>query len=238
VRQVLGRGTPARSLLEPLGLVAVVDLTLAPVALGVAFAVIAQPLAMLCVLPLAGLLHVLGAERQRHIDQSIELGRAMQDVARAARSDPLTGVGNRLSWQEAVEHAGLDYERDGVGASFVLVDLNELKETNDTFGHDAGDRLIQALALALRAAIPTDVDLARIGGDEFAVLAPGRDDRSCRAIVAGIRRELDGLVVNGIPVRASVGAASCPPCMTFDEALRLADERLYAEKLATTRRDP
>lgn len=237
-RQVIGRGTGAQSLIVPLGLVAVVDLTLAPVAFGVAFAAAAEPLAILCVLPLAALLHVLGAERQRRIDHSIELGRAMEDVARAARSDPLTGVGNRLSWQEAVEAAGLRFEREGIGASFVLVDLNELKETNDTHGHDAGDRLIQALAVALRTAIPTDAELARIGGDEFAVLAAGRDDRACAAIVSGIRRELDGLVVAGIPVRASVGAASCPACMTFDEALRLADERLYAEKIATTRRDP
>jgi diguanylate cyclase (GGDEF)-like protein len=237
-RQMVGRGTRAGVLIEPLTLVAVVDLTLAPVALGVAFAAAAEPLAMLCVLPLAALLHVLGAERQRRIDHSIELGRAMEDVSRAARSDPLTGVGNRLSWQEAVDTAGLRFESDGIGASFVLIDLNELKETNDTYGHDAGDRLIQALALALRTAIPSDAELARIGGDEFAVLAAGRDDRACDAIVAGIRRELEGLVVGGVPVRASVGAASCPPCMTFDEALRLADERLYAEKIATTRRDP
>jgi toxin CptA len=181
---------------------------------------------------------VLGSERSRRIDDGIELGRAIEDAARVARSDPLTGVGNRLAWQEAVDAGAQRYELDATGAAFVLVDLNELKETNDTFGHDAGDRLLQALAVALKAAIPPDADLARIGGDEFAVLAPGRDERYCRAIVAAMRRELDALLVGGVPVRASIGAASCPPCSTFDEALRLADARLYAEKMATTAPDP
>jgi diguanylate cyclase (GGDEF)-like protein len=238
VRQVIGRGIPALSLVEPLALVAAVDLSLAPVALVVAFAALTEPLAMVCVLPLAGLFHVLGKERQRRIDDNIELGRAVQDAARVARSDPLTGVGNRLAWQEAVTAAAERYERDATGASFLLVDLNSLKETNDTFGHDMGDRLIQALAVALRAAIPLDAKLARIGGDEFAVLASGRDERYCGAIVAAVRDALSKLAVGGVPVRASLGAASCPPCSTFDEALRLADERLYAEKTATTVPDP
>jgi diguanylate cyclase (GGDEF)-like protein len=238
VRHGLGRGVPVSSLAPPLATVAATDLALAPVALALAFVAVDQPLALLCVLPLAGLLFVLGAERRRRIDDTIELGRAIEDAARVARSDPLTGVGNRLAWQEAVAVAAERYELDATGASFVLVDLNGLKETNDTLGHDTGDRLIQALALAVRTAIPLDAKLARIGGDEFAVLAPGRDERYCAAIVMAIRGELARRDVGGVPLRASLGAASCPPCSTFDEALRLADERLYAEKTATTELDP
>jgi diguanylate cyclase (GGDEF)-like protein len=238
VRHGLGRSVPVSSLVPPVATVAAVDLALAPVALAVAFAAADEPLALLCIVPLAALLQALGAERRRRIDDNIELGRAVENAARAARSDPLTGVGNRLAWQEAVAVAAERYELDGTGASFVLVDLNGLKETNDTFGHDTGDRLIQALAVALHAAIPMDAKLARIGGDEFAVLAEGRDERYCAAIVAAIRNELAGLTVGGVPVRASLGAAACPPSATFDEALRLADERLYAEKTATPELDP
>ena len=238
VRHRVGRGVPLATLIPPLGWVALVDATLAPVALLVAFVAADKPAATLGVLPLVGLLHVLGEDRRRRVDESIRLGRAMEDASREARSDPLTGVGNRLAWQEAVDSAAERYEREGTGASFVLVDLNGLKETNDTHGHDVGDRLIQALALALRAAIPVSAKLARIGGDEFAVLAMGADERTGVAIAAGIRRELRGLVVGRVAVQASIGVASCPPAATFDDALRLADERLYEEKSARTERDP
>ena len=141
-----------RTLLAPLSWVALVDWALAPVALVVAAVAVTEPLAVLCVLPLAGLLHMLGAERRRRIDESLVLGRAVEDAAREARSDPLTGVGNRLAWQEAIDRCERRLVEDGVGSTVVLVDLNRLKETNDTYGHDVGDRMIQALAVELRDA--------------------------------------------------------------------------------------
>ena len=230
VRHRIGRELPAVALVAPLGLVALVDAALAPVALVIAFAASAESAAMLCALPLAGLLHLLGTERKRKIDENIRLGRAVRDASRAARSDPLTGVGNRLAWQEALASAATSFERGSTGASVVLVDLNGLKETNDTFGHDAGDRLIQALAFALQTAIPSEAVLARIGGDEFAVLVSGADETRCRAIVRRIHREFGGLSVGRARVGASIGAASCPPCTSLDHALSVADQRLYAGK--------
>jgi diguanylate cyclase (GGDEF)-like protein len=227
LRHRLGRRVPLSRLLPPLGWVATVDAALAPVALLVAFVAVEQPAAALAVLPLAGLLHLLGIDRQRRIDESLVLGRAVLDASRAARSDPLTGTGNRLAWQEAIEAA----ERDDAGhISVILVDLDRLKETNDRYGHDAGDRLIQTLARALQAVVPEATTLARIGGDEFAILALELDDSARAGIVARIRDELDHLVVSGVPVAASIGAASCPPCASLADALRLADERLYADK--------
>ena len=184
---------------------------------------------------------MLGAERRRRLDDRIVLGRAVDDERRVARSDPLTGVGNRLAWQEAVRQAQAELERDGAGAMLLLVDLYRLKETNDTHGHDAGDRLIQALAGTLRDEIPAHGVLARIGGDEFAVLVPGAGDDEGAAIAAGIRRSVAAADVNGIPLLASLGVASCPPCTSFEQAIRLADKRLYQDKAATsstTARDP
>lgn len=230
IRHRLGRGTPLSRLLPPLSWVAIVDVTLAPVALLVAWAAVDEPAAIACILPLAGLLHFLGTERRRRIDESLALGRAVEDASRRARSDPLTGVGNRLAWQEAVADAEARRLAEGAEASVFLVDLDRLKETNDTHGHDTGDRLIQALASALQAAVRDADALARIGGDEFAVLVSGADSERCEQIAERIREQLAGLDVAGVPLMASLGAASCPPCPSLAAALRLADERLYADK--------
>jgi diguanylate cyclase (GGDEF)-like protein len=232
VRHGLGRGVPVTQLLPPLGWVVLVDSALAPVAFLVAFVVTDEPLAILCVVPLAGLLQMLGAERRRRIDESLMLGQAVQDATREARSDPLTRVGNRLAWQEAVERGELRLTELGVGSSVVLVDLNRLKETNDTHGHDIGDRLIQAVAAALSQVVPDAEQLARIGGDEFAILAAGAGERGCEDLVLRVRSGLADLAVGDVPVLASLGAAACPPCSSLEEAIRLADERLYAEKTA------
>lgn len=232
IRHRIGRDIPARRLVPSLAWVTLVDSALAPVALLVAFVAASESLAFLCVLPLAGLLHMLGAERRRRIDESLVLGQAVEDAAREARSDPLTGVGNRLAWQEAVERCERRLAEDGVGSTVVLVDLNRLKETNDTHGHDVGDRLIQALALELASAAPEADVLARIGGDEFALLVAGAGQRGCAELVLRLRSELAGLAVGEVPVLASIGAAACPPCSSLDAAIRLADKGLYAEKSA------
>jgi diguanylate cyclase (GGDEF)-like protein len=238
IRHVVGRGVTPSALVRPFAWVALVDATLAPAALLAAFALVDRPAAIVCVLPLVGLLRLLGDERRRRLDDVIVLGRAMDDERRVARADPLTGVGNRLAWQETLREAQGRLERDGVGATLLLVDLNRLKETNDTYGHDAGDRLIQALARTLRGAIPTHATIARIGGDEFAVLVPGAHEGDGAALASGVRVSAAATDVNGIPLVASLGVATCPPCTSLEEAVRLADERLYQDKAARTPRDP
>ena len=147
-RHRLGRGVPVRELAGPLALVMLVDLTLAPVGLLAAFAASEEPVTVLCILPLVGLLHVLAAERRERIAASVALGRAAEDASRAAREDPLTGIGNRLAWEEALERAS-SLVASGTPATVIMVDVDRLKDTNDSYGHDAGDRLIQGVAEAL-----------------------------------------------------------------------------------------
>ena len=232
LRHRVGRGTPLRELVPPLAWVALVDLALAPVALLVARVATDEALVVVCVLPLVGLLHMLGTERRRRIEESLLLGIAVEDASREARSDPLTGVGNRLAWQEAVELAERRHAGSGIGSSVVVVDLDRLKETNDRYGHDVGDRLIQALATVLAAAVPDADVLTRVGGDEFAILSAGGGQLACAELLFRVRSGLAGVAVGEVAVSASIGAAACPPCSSVADAIRLADERLYAEKPA------
>lgn len=108
-----------------------------------------------------------------------------------------------------------------------MIDLDGLKETNDTLGHAAGDALIQKAAAAIRAGVRSDDPVARIGGDEFAVLL-----RDCTTGAAaergdGIRRSLAAA-----GVLASVGVAAAEPGDGLVAALRAADAAMYAEKSA------
>ena len=232
VRHRVGRGVPVRELAGPLALVMLVDLTLAPVGLLAAFAASEEPVAVLCILPLVGLLHVLAAERRERIAASVALGRVAEDASRAAREDPLTGIGNRLAWEEALERAS-SRVTSGTAATVIMVDVDRLKETNDSYGHDAGDRLIQGVAGALGRALRDADDLARIGGDEFAALTLGADESSGETLVSRIREEIAALdVPGGMSPLASIGVASCPPSATLEDAVKLADERLYQEKTA------
>ena len=94
-------------------------------------------------------------------------------------------------------------------------------------------RHIQGVAAALARAYRESDDLARIGGDDFAALTLGLDHATREGLVSRIRAEIAAVdVAGGIPVSASIGIASCPPCATLDDAVKLADERLYQEKTA------
>ena len=141
-------------------------------------------------------------------------------------------IGNRLAWEEALERASAQVA-GGTAATVITIDVDRLKDTNDTYGHDAGDRLIRGVAAALQRSVRDDDDLARIGGDEFAALTLGPDEGSRETLLSRIRAEIAAVdVAGGIPVSASIGVASCPPCVTLEDAVKLADERLYQEKTA------
>jgi diguanylate cyclase (GGDEF)-like protein len=225
VRHAVGRGVPVRRLVAPMAWVLVVDCALAPLALAAVLATAAAATAVLVVLPLAGLLYLFERDRRSRIDEALALDEAVEDASRAARLDPLTGVGNRLAWDEALARtAAAD-----AAATIVLVDLNDLKEVNDTYGHDAGDRLIQSLASTLRASLP-EAELARIGGDEFAAVVTGERARPDEVLAHVRDGLLDLRTIGRRAVSASFGVASSPPHASLAEAVRAADERLYLAK--------
>lgn len=108
------------------------------------------------------------------------------DLERAsgeARRDVLTGVANRLAWDEALDH---ELGRAGRPTSIVQLDCRALKRVNDTQGHHAGDRLLQRAAEIITSAVRTDDLVARIGGDEFAILLRDADEAAASLIVERI----------------------------------------------------
>jgi diguanylate cyclase (GGDEF)-like protein/PAS domain S-box-containing protein len=161
-----------------------------------------------------------------------ERKRAEASIAHMALHDGLTGLPNRQQFTarlaEALEGRGLDR------MAVLFFDLDHFKEVNDTLGHPAGDTLLQALAARLsRLAGPGEV-LARFGGDEFALLAPGAGEAAAAALARRILKAMTAPVTlegREITVRASVGIALSPRDGTDPTRLmKCADMALYRAK--------
>jgi diguanylate cyclase (GGDEF)-like protein len=156
-----------------------------------------------------------------------DLEAQLDRVGRDARVDPLTKLPNRRAWEEAVNSRSSVAGPTGV----IVLDLDRLKAANDERGHHFGDEFLQIVAKTVRSALRDADFIARIGGDEFAVLLPGADAALCHAVATRIGDALaqhPGL--GGFPLKASIGDAAAPPAESIAHAQRLADERMYRTK--------
>lgn len=157
--------------------------------------------------------------------------RDLQALTRLATTDSLTGVANRAHFTTVIERTG-EQRRSADGLrGLVFVDVDGLKDTNDRFGHDAGDRLLTSVASRVAgAARPGDL-VARLGGDEFAVLCDGLVDAGEGAEIAGRIRAAILLPYEGPgPCSASVGVAVAAGGGPAGDLLRAADRAMYREK--------
>jgi diguanylate cyclase (GGDEF)-like protein len=144
--------------------------------------------------------------------------------------DILTGAYNRLFLDG--ELVRLDHSRD-FPITIILADMDDLKETNDGRGHDAGDDLIRNACAYLRSTIREGDILARIGGDEFAVVLPRTDEETAAEILKRMRLRMKEINTSqpDMPVRLSLGAATTERG-SLETTMREADKRMYADKAA------
>ena len=154
--------------------------------------------------------------------------RALAGSRHDALTDALTGLRNRRSLTEDLEDA-LTGATDQRPTVLVLLDLDGFKQYNDTFGHPAGDALLARLAASLKRAVAAAGEAYRLGGDEFCVLftAASRDAGHLAAEVAAAMCQSG----RGFSITASHGVAVLPARRSSsDQALQLADQRLYESK--------
>jgi diguanylate cyclase (GGDEF)-like protein/PAS domain S-box-containing protein len=152
-----------------------------------------------------------------------------------ARHDPLTGLPNRAHLAERLEQAVASVSRRGDMAAVLCLDLDRFKEVNDTLGHAAGDGLLKECALRLASCIRETDTLARIGGDEFAIVQVGLDQPGgaqalCRRILTLLRSPflLEG---QEVVVAASLGVALIPVDGSIpNKLLQHADIALFRAK--------
>lgn len=145
-----------------------------------------------------------------------------------AQTDPLTGALNRNGLEQGIREALSD--RQGP-LSLILLDIDHFKRINDMRGHNAGDRVLSALAQRVQERIRDSDRLARWGGEEFVLLCRGSDLRQA----AGLAEKLRGLIEAepfecDLTVTASFGVATLQPDQTLEQLFNAADEALYRAK--------
>ena len=151
-----------------------------------------------------------------------------------ARTDGLTGVRNRRAFDELLAREVARCARQVTPLSLLMIDLDHFKQLNDKAGHPAGDATLQRVATLLQARARQTDTVARLGGEEFALLLPGCPPAEAAAFAEGVRVFVRG-ESGGWPhsVTVSIGVASFPSDATRpDELLALADGALYAAKAA------
>jgi two-component system, cell cycle response regulator len=154
----------------------------------------------------------------------------LYEVQRLAETDALTGIANRRSFEEALDHDISRSIRSHEELTLVLVDLDHFKVLNDRYGHQAGDEVLRKVGAVLRAACRESDTPARYGGEEFAVLLPSCG--TAQALDAAERiRDLIAGIDSPMPVTASAGVATYPAhARNATEMVEAADEALYESK--------
>jgi diguanylate cyclase (GGDEF)-like protein/PAS domain S-box-containing protein len=148
-----------------------------------------------------------------------------------ATTDPLTGVQNSRAFRTALQTQVAEHTRTGAPLSLALIDVDHFKLVNDRFGHAVGDEVLVEVVARLTAATAGVGRLARVGGEEFAVLLPGVGHAAARGHLAAA---LQALRCTPLPtagtVTASAGVAELQAGMSDDALYRRADELLYEAK--------
>ncbi len=167
-----------------------------------------------------------------------ELKRYQEQVESMAFRDGLTGLPNRMLLLDRIHQALPLSERTNRELAVCFIDLDGFKDINDRFGHDAGDRLLQAVAVRMQACLRGNDTVARLGGDEFVlVLAQLHSREECQAILDRVlefvREPVAVTADQSAAVSASIGVALCPEDGTEPELLLArADAAMYAAKRA------
>jgi diguanylate cyclase (GGDEF)-like protein len=163
-----------------------------------------------------------------------EMARTNERVAYLAYHDPLTDLPNRSLLQDRLHQAILTARREHKTLALLALDLDGFKEINDGLGHHAGDRVLQQIAARLSRTLRQSDTIARIGGDEFAVLLPSTDLDGAILAARKILHELElPLVVDDQPLMApcSIGIAAFPAhAAASHELMQKADFAMYLAK--------
>lgn len=158
-----------------------------------------------------------------------------RNLWRAAHLDALTGLANRGWFQQRLVAEIEGAQQGDAPLALLLIDLDAFKEVNDTFGHQAGDRVLRAAAERMKARVGPEAFCARLGGDEFAIIVPDFvSETSLRRLAEALVADLSRPILHNddrIHVSGTIGIARLPnDAATPDALLKCADMALYRVK--------
>jgi diguanylate cyclase (GGDEF)-like protein len=160
---------------------------------------------------------------------------AHDELRQSISCDHLTGLANRRAFFEAANHELQRWQRMPRPLSLVLIDADHFKAINDRHGHAAGDVVLRHLAVAMGATFRGMDVIARVGGEEFAVVLPGTDGDGARAVAARLCKlvEAQTVEVDGASIRYTVSAGTAAMetgVDTIEDLMKRADQAMYVAK--------
>ena len=151
-----------------------------------------------------------------------------------ARLDPLTELPNRRALTERLQQEFSRVQRHQGALSFIMADIDHFKQVNDTYGHSAGDRLLQEVAKAISAESRTYDLPSRFGGEEFAIVVPDADVTQAAPLADRYRQAIERISLNvgsaTVRITASFGVADATGLSCEQELIQAADKALYRAK--------
>ncbi len=183
----------------------------------------------------ANLLHLINtiAEHSALVIASLRLRESLREQS---IRDPLTGLYNRRYMNEIFELEKKRAARNGEKIGVIMIDVDNFKTINDTYGHEAGDKVLQQLGTLIKNEVREGDIPCRYGGEEFTVILPNANKETSKKRAEELRKLIEkNLMVkrNGkqLNITVSIGVASYPPKMKeFEQLIELADEALYRAK--------
>ena len=160
------------------------------------------------------------------------MSRLIEGLTHAARRDPLTDLLNRRGFEEVFDVELERARRTEAPLSLIVGDLDRFKQVNDGFGHSTGDEVLRRMASIIGSAKRGFDSAARVGGEEFALLAPDSDEHGAYMLAERIRGDVERSFATGVgPLTVSFGIATFPlHGQSAEGLLRAADQALYAAK--------
>ena len=166
-----------------------------------------------------------------------KLQQELENARSEALIDPLTSIFNRRGFELQIKKLAVNTDLQDKRFAFMMLDIDFFKKVNDTYGHLFGDKVIRAIAEVLKAKVKGQDSVARLGGEEFAVLLPDTSLQGAYAVAEHIRQGIEkGKIrrldkqesVEGITI--SIGIADCDVHGDWTDAMNRADEALYISK--------
>jgi diguanylate cyclase (GGDEF)-like protein len=166
---------------------------------------------------------------------SADITEARERIENLAQTDSLTGLFNLRMFNEVWQRVHADSERDRGMYALLLIDMDKLKDINDSFGHEAGNSAITLVSQCLQRSIRATDTAARFGGDEFAVLLPGASPEVAEAVIKRVRNNVYKTTLDlrsrMIRCSVSIGVVNYPgDGRDMRELLSIADRRMYRDK--------
>jgi diguanylate cyclase (GGDEF)-like protein len=171
----------------------------------------------------------------------LQLKARIAELERQVGTDTLTPLFNRRHFMQLLERWCARAQRYGGKAGLLYIDVDNMKEVNDTYGHETGDALLVAIAKGLLVAVRKSDIVARLGGDEFVVLLENIDPDNLPEKIAAIKKRIGKISISAgdtkLQPSVSAGAVPIRAGDKPEALLRAADKAMYADKKAAQRSD-